>query len=162
MSDKLFAFLDELGIITETLEHPATFTVAESKSIKADLPGGHSKNLFLKDKAGNILLISAHHETQIALNQLHKHIGTKRLSFGKAELMGEILGVTPGSVTAFALMNDKDGRVRFILDKTLSDFATLCFHPLRNTATTAINRSDFERFVEATEHSLEVFDFSVL
>lgn len=162
MSADLFAMLDDLGIKVETLEHDATFTVAESQQIKSDMPGGHSKNLFLKDKGGNLVLISAHHDTQIVLNQLHKTIGTKRLSFGKAELMEDVLGVVPGSVTAFALMNDKEQRVRFILDKALSDFDTLCFHPLRNTATTAISRPDFDSFVSATGHEIEIVDFSAL
>lgn len=160
MSDRLFALLDELNIEVTTLEHEATFTVDESRQIKAEMPGGHSKNLFLKDKAGTLILISAHTDTQIQLNQLHKRIGTKRLSFGKAELLEEVLGVRPGSVTAFALINDPDQHVRFILDKALADHDTLCFHPLRNTATTAIRRADFDRFIEATGRTLDILDFS--
>lgn len=158
----LFAYLDDLEISHSTVEHAATFTVEEGRHLKASMPGGHSKNLFMKDKEGTIVLISAWADSQLKLNQLHKLIGTRRLSFASAELMVECLGVEPGSVTAFALMNDKDQRVRFIADAALMGFDKVNFHPLVNTATTAIGREDFRRFVEATGHSLTVIDFSTL
>ncbi len=158
----LFAYLDQLQIAHTTVEHPATFTVEEGRHLKASMPGGHTKNLFMKDKDGTIVLISAWADSQLKLNQLHKLIGTRRLSFASAELMVECLGVEPGSVTAFALMNDKDQRVRFIADAALMGFDTVNFHPLVNTATTAISREDFRRFVEATGHSLTEVDFSGL
>lgn len=160
--EDLFAYLDRLGISVVTHQHEATFTVEEGAALKAALPGGHTKNLFLKDKDGAIVLISAEAHNQLRLNQLHKHIGTRRLSFGSAELMQEVLGVVPGSVTAFALMNDTAGRVRFIADAELMRHDPLNFHPLVNTATTAISRADFKRFVEATGHQLDVVDFSEL
>ena len=158
----LFAYLDDLEIAHSTVEHAATFTVEEGRHLKASMPGGHSKNLFMKDKDGTIVLISAWADSQLKLNQLHKLIGTRRLSFASAELMVECLGVEPGSVTAFALMNDKDQRVRFIADAALMGFDRVNFHPLVNTATTAIAREDLQRFVEATGHSLTVIDFSTL
>lgn len=158
----LFAFLDDLGIAHETVEHAATFTVEEGRHLKASMPGGHSKNLFMKDKDGTIVLISAWADSQLKLNQLHKLISTRRLSFASAELMVECLGVEPGSVTAFALMNDKDQRVQFIADAALMGFDRVNFHPLVNTATTSIQREDLRRFVEATGHSLTVVDFSSL
>ena len=158
----LFAYLDDLEIAHSTVEHAATFTVEEGRHLKASMPGGHSKNLFMKDKDGTIVLISAWADSQLKLNQLHKLIGNRRLSFASAELMVECLGVEPGSVTAFALMNDKDQRVRFIADAALMGFDKVNFHPLVNTATTAIAREDLRRFVEATGHSLTVVDFSML
>ena len=158
----LFAYLDDLDIAHSTVEHAATFTVEEGRHLKASMPGGHSKNLFMKDKDGTIVLISAWAESQLKLNQLHKLIGTRRLSFASAELMVECLGVEPGSVTAFALMNDSDQRVRFIVDAALMGFDRVNFHPLVNTATTAISREDLRRFVEATGHSLTEIDFSGL
>ncbi|MHA7899488.1 MAG: prolyl-tRNA synthetase associated domain-containing protein [Henriciella sp.] len=160
--EDLFAYLDDLSIAHSTVEHSPTFTVEEGRHLKASMPGGHSKNLFMKDKVGTIVLISAWTESQLKLNQLHKKIGTRRLSFAPAELMIECLGVAPGSVTAFALMNDTDRRVRFIADAALMGFETVNFHPLVNTATTAISREGLQRFVEATGHSLTVFDFSDL
>lgn len=158
----LFTYLDTLGLAHSTVEHAATFTVEEGRHLKASMPGGHTKNLFMKDKDGTIVLISAWSESQLKLNQLHKLIGTRRLSFASAELMVDCLGVEPGSVTAFALMNDTDQRVRFITDAALMGFDTVNFHPLVNTATTAISQADFRRFVEATGHSLTEVDFSGL
>lgn len=158
----LFAYLDELGIAHTTHWHDAVFTVGESIELKASMPGGHTKNLFLKDKDGNLILIAAEAHSELRLNQLHRLIGTKRLSFGTPDLMEEILGVTPGSVTAFALMNDKAGHVRFLVDAALMAYDPVNFHPLTNTATTAVRRDDFEKFVCATGHSFEVIDFSQL
>lgn len=160
--DDLFAYLDALGIAHTTHWHEAMFTVEQSAVLKADLPGAHTKNLFLKDADGALVLIAAEAHNQLKLNQLHKHIGTRRLSFGPAELMAEVLGITPGSVTAFALINDRPPRVRFLVDRFLAESETVNFHPLTNTGTTAISQADFRRFVEATEHGFEVFDFSGL
>ncbi len=160
--DRLFAYLDELDIPHTTVQHEATFTVAEGRGLKASLPGGHTKNLFMKDKDGVIVLISAHADNQLKLNQLHKLIGTRRLSFASAELMEEVLGVVPGSVTGFALMNDTGRRVRFILDAALEAYEEVNFHPLVNTATTRVSLANFKRFVAATGHDLTVIDFTEL
>jgi Ala-tRNA(Pro) deacylase len=160
--EDLFAYLDTLAIAHHTHWHAPVFTVAEGADLKAAMPGVHTKNLFLKDKDGAFLLISAEAHTQIALNQLHRHIGTKRLSFGSPEDMLARLGVTPGSVTAFALMNDPDRKVRFIADAALFSADKVNFHPLTNTATTAISRDHFRRFVESTGHACDVFDFAAL
>ena len=160
--DDLFARFDALGLVHETRQHEAFFTVDEGRDLKASMPGGHTKNLFMKDKSGALVLISAHAESDLPLNKLHRALGTKRLSFGSAELMQDMLGVTPGSVTAFALINDPEGHVRFVVDAALMAHDVLNFHPLINTATTAISRADFIRFVEATGHELEVIDFTAL
>lgn len=160
--DDLFAYLDALAIAHSTVWHEPLFTVDQSAGLKAQMPGAHTKNLFLKDGEGQLVLIAAEAHNQLKLNQLHKLIGTKRLSFGPAELMTEVLGVVPGSVTAFALMNDREGRVRFLVDAVLAAAETVNFHPLVNTGTTAISGSDFRRFAEATGHGFEVVDFSVL
>ncbi len=160
--DDLFARFDELGIAHTTHWHDAVFTVEEGRDLKAGMPGGHTKNLFLKDKDGAIILIAAEAHSQLKLNKLHRLIGTKRLSFGPPELMEELLGVTPGSVTAFALMNDTGKRVRFLVDAALMDHDPVNFHPLTNTGTTAVSRADFEKFVRATGHGFEVIDFTQL
>ena len=160
--DDLFAFLDAHDIGHKTHWHEATFTVEEGRDLKATMPGGHTKNLFMKDKDGTIVLISAHADSELKLNQLHKLIGCRRLSFASGELMQDLLGVTPGSVTAFALLNDQAGKVRFIVDQALMEFETVNFHPLVNTGTTAISRDDFRKFVEATGHELTEVDFADL
>ena len=121
--DDLFAYLDELGVAHTTHWHDAVFTVDEGRELKASMPGGHTKNLFLTDKDGAIILIAAEAHSELKLNRLHRLIGTRRLSFGSPDLMDEVLGVTPGSVTAFALMNDTGGRVRFLVDAALLEEA---------------------------------------
>lgn len=147
----LFALLDRLGIAHRTVRHRPVFTVDEGADIKAQMPGGHTKNLFLKDKKGRLALISALAETKIDLNATAKLIGMGRPSFGAPELLMEALGVTPGSVTAFAKMNDTAGRVRMALDAALFDHDPVNFHPLRNDATTAISPADLVRFLEAVD-----------
>lgn len=158
----LFAYLDTIAIAHTTHQHAPVFTVDEGRDLKASMPGGHTKNLFLKDKDGAYVLISAEAHTQIRLNQLHRQIGTKRLSFGSPEDLLDLLGVTPGSVTALALMNDREAEVRFLVDEALLACDPVYFHPLTNTATTAISRADFETFVLATGHAFETVDFTAL
>ena len=145
----LIAFLDELGVEHRTLDHPAVFRVGEGDEIKAALPGAHTKNLFLKDGKGQLWLISAEGHTPIDLKRLPAVIGSARLSFGNAALMEETLGVTPGSVTAFGLINDTGKRVRFVLDAVLADAEVVNFHPLTNTATTGVPREGFRKFLAA-------------
>ena len=158
----LFDYLDELDIAHTTVEHEATFTVDEGRDLKASMPGGHSKNLFMKDKDGTLVLISAWADNALKLNALHRRIGTRRLSFTDGDLLLDVLGVPPGSVTPFALMNDQPARVRFLVDEKLIGFDLVNFHPLVNTATTSIKSADLPRFVEATGHSYETVDFSDL
>ena len=158
----LFAYLDRLGIAHSTVDHPPVFTVAEGEDIKAEMPGGHTKNLFLMDKKGEVILISALGETQIRINRLHRELGCGRLSFGKEDLLYELLGVRPGSVSAFALINDTGRRVRFVLDKALTEHDPVNFHPLSNDATTAVSCADLIRFAEDTGHTVEIFDFTSL
>ena len=157
--DDLFALFDALGIAHRTLEHPAVFRVGEGDEIKAALPGGHTKNLFLKDAKGQLWLVSALQDARIDLRALPKAIGSARLSFGSTELMQETLGVTPGSVTAFGLINDMGHRVRFVLDAGLAASDPVNFHPLTNTATTAISQADFRRFLAAVDAPLQIVDF---
>ena len=149
----LFVILQACGIETATHEHPAVFTVAESSSIKAALPGGHSKNLFLKDRRGRLFLVVAKDDTAIDLKRLHDTIGASgRLSFGSGELLRATLGVEPGSVTPFAVINDEGRQVSVVLDEALMALHPVNFHPLVNTATTAISGSDLIAFLRHTGH----------
>ncbi len=158
--EALLAWLDLAGIATRTHDHPPIFTVEEGRDLKLHMPGGHTKNLFLKDRKGALVLISALQSTNVPLNQVHRMLGCGRLSFAKADLLEEALGVTPGSVTAFALVNDPGRRVRFILDAALMAQDPLNFHPLRNDATTAISRADMLRFLALLGREPEIVDFS--
>ena len=155
----LYALFDQIGIEHHTEEHRAVFTVEEGADVKARLSGGHTKNLFLKDKAGEYVLISAISDTQIRLNQLHKRIDTKRLSFGKTDALKDLLDVVPGSVTVFSVMNDRLGKVRLILDQALFDHEVVWFHPLRNTASTRVKSQDLIRFAESVGHPPTLIDF---
>ncbi|MEQ1613115.1 MAG: prolyl-tRNA synthetase associated domain-containing protein [Hyphomicrobiaceae bacterium] len=150
--DDLFAYLDQLAITTRTVEHPAVFTVEESEKLDREMPGGHTKNLFLKDAKGRLFLVVAEARASIDMKSLHKILDCARLSFGKPELLLEVLGITPGSVTAFSVINDRSGKVTAIIDRTLMSFDTLNCHPLVNTATTNIDRDDLLKFMRATGH----------
>ena len=158
----LLAFFAAHGICATTVDHPAVFRVGEGEEVKRGIPGAHSKNLFLKDAKDQLWLISAKDDTAIDLKRTPEVIGSGRLSFGKAELMAETLGVTPGSVTAFALINDAARRVRFVLDRALAEAAQVNFHPLTNTATTTVSQADFRRFLAAIGVEPMVVDFSAM
>lgn len=145
----LFARFDALGIGYANTPHRPIFTVEEGADLKAAMPGGHSKNLFLKDKKGKLFLLCALGEAAIDLNAVSKLIGAGRFSFGNAELLMQHLGVTPGSVTLFALINDPERNVTLLLDEGFFAYELVNFHPLRNDATTAITPADMLRFIES-------------
>ncbi len=151
--DDLFAYLDSLGIAHKTVTHPAVFTVEEARSLRGKLAGGHTKNLFLRDKKGAPYLVVAGEDAVIDLRALHRLLGASgRFSFGSPELMRELLGVEPGSVTPFAVMNDKERRITVVLDAAMMADEALNFHPLVNTGTTTISREGLLKFLEATGH----------
>jgi Ala-tRNA(Pro) deacylase len=143
----LFTHFDALGLSYTTFEHEPVFTVDEGAQIKAAMPGGHTKNLFLKDKDGAFFLVCALGATTIRINQLHKTLGCARLSFGSPENMLERLGVTPGSVTLFGLINDSARQVTLVLDDALLAADPINFHPLLNDATTAMSQIHMQSFV---------------
>src|SRR5262245_42140802 len=151
--DDLFAFLAKLGIATTTIEHPPLFTVEQSKHLRGEIPGAHTKNLFLIDRKDRLFLLSAEESAAIDLKGLHRKIGASgRLSFGKADDLRQALGVEPGSVTPFAAINDAARRVTIVLDQALTARDPLNFHPLTNTRTTRIATADFLRFLDAARH----------
>ena len=160
--EDLLAFLAGLGVDAVTHEHPAVFTVDEGEDLKRAIPGAHTKNLFLKDARDQLWLVSAEGHAVIDLKRLHTVIGSGRLSFGKPELMAQTLGVTPGSVTAFGLVNDTERRVRFVLDRTLAEAGQVNFHPLTNTATTTVSGEGFRRFLAAVDVVPLVVDFATM
>ncbi|WDI32715.1 prolyl-tRNA synthetase associated domain-containing protein [Hyphococcus flavus] len=158
--EDLFAFLDRLNITHKTVEHEAIFTVEQGRALKRQWAGGHSKNLFLKDKKGSLFLAVALGETRVDLVGLGKRIGAKgRLSFGKPALMTETLGVIPGAVTPFTLINKSAAALSsVILDTALLACDPVWFHPLENTASTAIAPSDLKAFVSACGFEAQIID----
>jgi Ala-tRNA(Pro) deacylase len=151
--DDLFAYLDRLGIPHATVTHAPLFTVEESRSLRGRVAGGHTKNLFLKDKKDALFLVVALEDAAIELKSLHRRLDASgRFSFGAAELMRATLGVEPGAVTPFAALNDTQARVSVVLDAAMMRHEVLNYHPLRNTMTTSIARDDLVRFLAATGH----------
>ena len=150
---ELFARLQELGIPAITVEHPPMFTVEQSVSLRATLPGALTKNLFLTDKDGRMVLVVAKDDTRVDLKALAKRLSAGRFSFGKGELLEAVLGVPAGSVTPFALINPSAAGVIVVVDAALLDFAEVNCHPLVNTATTRLATQDLIRFIEACGHS---------
>ncbi|MCC0033509.1 MAG: prolyl-tRNA synthetase associated domain-containing protein [Brucellaceae bacterium] len=152
--EALFSYLDGLGIAHETVTHPPLHTVAESQELRGQITGAHTKNLFLKDKKDQFFLLTVEEDAMVDLKSIHHLIGAaSRVSFGKPEKMEELLGVQPGAVTAFGLVNDTGGQVRFFIDSDLLGQERVNCHPLVNTATTGISAGDLIRFVEATGHT---------
>lgn len=150
----LFALLDGLGIAHKTYEHEPVFTVAESESLRDRIPGGHTKNLFVKDKKDRYFVLTVEENATVDLKTVHKVIdASSRVSFGRPEKMMEYLGVVPGSVTVFGAINDTGNQVTFVLDSELMKHDLINGHPLSNDATTAIGRDDLIRFLEATGHA---------
>ena len=158
--ETLFARLDELGIPHKTHTHPPVFTVAESVALRGILPGGHTKNLFLKDKKGGLWLAVMLEERRTDLKQLADALGAPRFSFGSGELLYEVLGVRPGSVTPFALINDAAREVTVVLDRGMLDHDPLNCHPLENDRTTAIAPEGLLRFVASCGHEPRILDLA--
>lgn len=151
--DDLFACFDRLGLAVTTHHHPPAFTVEQGHQVWGDIPGIHCKNLFLKDGKGQLWLVVAPAQRLVDLKSLPKRIGSARLSFASAALLAEVLGVEPGSVTPFALINDQALRVRLVLDAWMMAQPLLNYHPLRNHMTTTIEADGLRRFFAHTGHA---------
>lgn len=154
--DRLYADLQSLGIAWTALEHPAVFTVEESLAIHHAMPGAHTKNLFLKDAGGRFFLVTVEHAKRVDLKALAGVIGAKKFSFGKAEDMERLLGVTPGSVTPLAAINAPAGSISVVLDADLADAGAVHVHPLRNTATIGLPGADLRRTLAHWGHDPQI------
>ena len=152
--------LDKLGLKVTLHRHEPVFTVEEARNLRGEIAGGHSKNLFLKDRKGNIFLVSAIEDATVDLKFIHHQIGAKgRVSFGSPESLDEILGVKPGAVSPLGLVNDKEKRCRVVLDKAFFDHAQMNFHPLDNSLTVSIAPGDLLHFLKHTGHEPIILDF---
>lgn len=160
--DELLKVLDSMDIKVTTVEHPPLFTVKDSQMLRGQIAGGHTKNLFLKDKKNNFFLVTVAEDTRVDLKHLHKQIGgANRLSFGSAEKLMQYLGVLPGCVTAFAVVNDTQGMVKMVIDEALLENDTINCHPLVNTATSSIGRKDLLKFLENVDHKPQILNVSL-
>ena len=159
-AEDLFQILEELGVEARSFDHPPLFTVEESRALRGLIPGLHSKNLFLRDRARRFFLVVAEEEARIDLKTLHTRIGAQgKVSFGSAEAMLELLGVTPGSVTPFGVISDEGGQVTVVLDSRLAEAPAVNFHPLTNTRTTTLSGPDLLRFLGACGHEPLLLSF---
>jgi Ala-tRNA(Pro) deacylase len=158
--DDLMARFAALGIRTETREHAPVFTVEEARRLRGEIPGGHCKNLFLKDERGALYLIVCLEEARIDLKTAPARIGSRRLSFGKPDLLTAVLGVEAGSVTPFALINAAPGRIEVILDAAMMEEELLNYHPLKNDATTTIRAADLVAFIRSCGHEPRILALS--
>ena len=156
----LDARLAALGIRTTTVEHEAVFTVEQSAGLRARLPGAHTKSLFLTDSDGRMVLVVAKDDTRVDLKALSKRLGFGRFSFGKADRLEAVLGVSAGSVTPLALINASAAGVTVVVDQAITNFAEVNCHPLENTATTRMATADLIRFIKACGHEPLIFALS--
>ncbi|MCY4230082.1 MAG: prolyl-tRNA synthetase associated domain-containing protein [Alphaproteobacteria bacterium] len=157
--EDLFTRLDELGIAHSTIRHEPVFTVGENRALRGSIPGGHCKNLFLKNRKNAYWLVVCLEDARIDLKDLGGRIGAGPPSFGSAERLMDVLGILPGTVTPFALINDHAQRVQPVLQARMLEFSPLNYHPLRNDRTTAIAPEDLVRFIEHCGHKPVILDF---
>lgn len=159
----LYAFLEAHGVSWTHHTHPPLHTVEESRALRGEMPGGHCKNLFLKERKGGFWLAVCLEDRAIKTKHLEKAVGAKRLSFGNSEDLWNHLGVKPGAVSPFALINDREaGSIRLILDQQMLEHEILNYHPLHNEATIAMSSGDLLRFFAATGHQPLIVDFAAL
>lgn len=154
--EQLFQRLEDLNISASTKTHPPVFTVEEARALRGDIPGGHCKNLFLKDKKGQLWLLVCLEDASVDMKSLPSKIGAARISFGKPDLLMEVLGVEPGSVTPFALINDTETRVNVVLDADMMACELVSYHPLANTATTTLSPDGLLTFIRSCGHEPQI------
>lgn len=158
-TDQLLARLAELGIAARTVDHPPVFTVEEARRHRGDLPGTHTKSLFLRDKKEAMWLVVCLESRTLDLKDLARRLGAKHLSFGSPERLMRHLGVIPGAVSPFAIVNDAERVVQVVLDRGVLAHDPVNLHPLDNAKTTAISAADLLRFLEAEGHAPRMIDF---
>ncbi|MEM1277958.1 MAG: prolyl-tRNA synthetase associated domain-containing protein [Pseudomonadota bacterium] len=159
---ELYQMFQEHGIAWTHHTHPPLHTVEESKALRGDLPGAHVKNMFLKDKKEQLWLVTCLEHRKIRIRDLEKKIGAPKASFGKPDLLWEALGIRPGAVSPFGVINDPGHRVKVILDQQMMDAEIINAHPLHNEATTAVSSTDLMRVFEITGHPPQIVDFDAL
>ncbi len=158
-SPDLIERLRQLGIEVPVLQHEAVYTVEEAKAVRGDLEGCHTKNLFVRNKKEAMWLVTCLADRAVDLKWLGEHIGGGRLSFGSERRLMKYLGITPGAVSPFAVVNDTQRKVRVVLDREVLKREPINFHPLDNRITVTIGAQDFLRFLESERHSPQIINF---
>lgn len=156
--DRLFEILQELDIQYECHHHEAMFTVEQSSALKKDIPGVHCRNLYLRDKKKKNFLVVAANETEVDMKTLQEKLGCGRLSFGSADRLWEFLGIRPGSVCPFTLINDTEHHVQLVLDEQMMKGGIVNYHPLDNTMTIGLTPHDLLKFFKHTGHTPIILD----
>jgi len=159
-SDQLLAKLDAEGIIHHTVDHAPMWTVDDAKAIRAPCDYGHTKNLFVRNKKGDMWLLCLHEDRRVDLKSVARKLGTNRFSFASHQRMMQYLGVIPGAVSVFSVLNDVTFQVRLLVDEMLMDHPALHVHPLINTRTTTVDRQALFDFLECNGHPSETLRFS--
>lgn len=159
--EQLLSVLEGLGINYSLHHHRAVFTVAESEEVDAQIPGTHCRNLFLRDDKKNNFLVVLQNATEVDIKKLPALIGShKKLSFGSADRLWDYLGVRPGSVCPYSIINDTEKQVKIILDKSMMETDIVNYHPLLNTMTIGVKPADLIRFIENCGHVAHIVDLS--
>lgn len=157
----VYDVLEKLNIAFKRYEHVPVFTVEEIRNLEITIPGGHTKNLFLRNRKGDKhFLVIVSEDKDVELKSLSKIINSTPLSFGSPERLKKYLKVYPGAVGAFGLINDTDNHVQVVFDSDLLDKGTINFHPNVNTATVNLSVQDFRRYLEAINNPYSIIKFS--
>ena len=161
-SKQLLDTLTKIGIRYDTQHHLPMYTVVQSKELRgAPKPGAYTKNLFLRNKKGSMWLLTCCEDSDLDLHTVSTQLQAGRLSFGSIERLKQFLGVTPGSVSPFALINDSTLSVSFVMEKKLLQSKNIHLHPLDNTQTTTISTKDFLRFLAYIQHTPTYIEFTL-
>lgn len=158
--DSLMGQLEGMGIDYTLYHHEAVYTVEESEKVDAKIEGTHCRNLFLRDKKKKNYLVVLQNATDVDMKKLPEVIGSDRLSFGSSDRLWEYLGVRPGSVCPFAIINDTDQQVKIFLDKSMMETDIVNYHPLLNIMTIGLKPADLIKFIESTGHEAHIVDLS--
>ena len=159
---ELYALFRQHGIGWTRHSQPPLHTVEENRALRGELPGAHVKNMFLKDRKGQLWLVTCLEDRQIRIRDQEKEIGAQKCSFAKPEVLWQAVGLRPGAVSPFGLINDPGHAVRVVLDRQMLNFDPINAHPLHNEATMAISVADFRRFLRITGHEPLLVDFDAL
>lgn len=160
-AESICSLLDEFGLSYQRYYHEPIMTVADGEHLRDIMPGMHTRNMFLKDKLGLLVLVTLPDNMPIDLKKMSKLLECKRFSFGSPALLLDVLGVTPGSVTPLSIFNDQKKKVRLVLDKTMMSAEIINVHPLINTQTIGLRPADFLKLLAKFDIKPHIVDLNL-